>query len=427
MIAQRIALPAFFVFDRQGNSADWQLLEQSGESVNIVVPDASVGLDSRLSATVVQRYRDQFQRCRNNGQKILGYVSTRSGARSRQDIDTDIESWFDRFPTQLDGVFLDEGPVGDNSTQQFYTALINDFKTSRPTRNVVLLNASQFPNEWVIQVADYVITWERDQQSYLNNYRASGGGVPAWWTDPQYVDRIVHIVYGSPIAAEMDNIITLSKNRGAGLVYVFDRNSTGYGRLPSYWQEELAALPGGPAYRETIKLQHFLTGRRLHSHPYNYGHPGTSGQQQVTAFEGADDNDFWIIKGPHGQPEDFRAEQPVRNGDIVRLEHLLTRRNLHSHPGFPSPVTGQQEVTCYGENGLGDENDNWRVEVEGGGAWKNPQRVRLIHVNTECALHSHQGFSHPEWTMGQQEVTCFADRDDNDWWSVSEIAGVLPV
>lgn len=421
MLIQRITVPAFFVL-----GPDWQRLEQAGRAINIIVPEASIGLDAQLPAPVIEQYRDQFQRCRNNGQKILGYVSTRSGGRDRQAIDADIQSWFNRYPTQLDGIFFDEGPVFDNTTQQFYTTLINDFKTGRPANNTVLLNAAQFPNEWVMQVADSVILWEEKQSAYLNQYTAIGAGgsvvgVPAWWTNPQYINRIIHVVWNCPTAAEMRNIVALSQSRGAGNVYVYDGNSSAYNHLPAYWPEELAALAVGPGYGNKIKLRHFLSNRTLHSHPYNYGHPGTSGQQQVTAFEGADDNDFWIIKGNHGQPEDYRVGQPVRNGDIIRLEHLLTRRNLHSHGGFPSPVTEQQETTCFGENGVGDENDNWQVEVEGGGIWGTSQRLRLIHVNTNYALHSHQGFSHPEWTMGQQEVTCFPGRDDNDWWNLFEI------
>jgi hypothetical protein len=180
--------------------------------------------------------------------------------------------------------------------------------------------------------------------------------------------------------------------------------------------------PGQAArYGSTMKMSHLWTGRTLHSHALNYGHPGTSGQQQVTAFEGADDNDLWRAKGSDGQPEDFQGGQPIQNGDVVRLEHVLTRRNLHSHGGIPSPVTGQQEVTCFGENGIGDSNDNWRVEVEGGGVWTAGKRLRLIHVNTDHALHSHAGWSHPEWTAGQQEVTCFEGRDGNDWWSLLEL------
>lgn len=180
--------------------------------------------------------------------------------------------------------------------------------------------------------------------------------------------------------------------------------------------------PGTPLrYGATFKLSHVLTGRTIHSHALNYGHSGTSGQQQVTAFEGADDNDLWRVKGPDGQPDGYKAGQAVRHGEAVRLEHALTRRNLHSHSGHPSPVTRQQEVTCFGTNGVGDGNDNWRVEVEGGGQWAAGGRLRLIHVPTGHALHSHSGQAHATHTAGQQEVTGYAGRDGNDWWTLLEI------
>jgi len=181
------------------------------------------------------------------------------------------------------------------------------------------------------------------------------------------------------------------------------------------------AAPGTPVrYGTTLMLRHTATNCSLHSHPLTYGHPGSSGQQQVTCFSGADDNDLWRIKGPHGQPEESRAGEPVQNGEVVRLEHVSTSKNLHSHVGIPSPVTGQQEITCYERAAVGDYNDNWRVEVDDSGQWAAGKQVRLIHASTHVALHSHAGFTHPEWTTGQQEVTGFAGRDGNDLWYASD-------
>jgi hypothetical protein len=130
---------------------------------------------------------------------------------------------------------------------------------------------------------------------------------------------------------------------------------------------------------------------------------------------------LWRVKGPNGQPRDFRAGQSVQHGDVIRLEHVVTGRNLHSHHGFPSPVTGQQEVTCFGEDGFGDGNDDWRVDVIGGARWTTAEQLRLIHVSTDHALHSHAGYSHPDWTRGQQEVTCYVGRDLNDLWFASDL------
>ncbi len=169
-------------------------------------------------------------------------------------------------------------------------------------------------------------------------------------------------------------------------------------------------------YRSRIRLVHMATRCHLHSHSIDYNHPKTSGQQQITAFAGSDANDYWIVKGPDGKSESFKTGQPIENGDIIRLEHQATRMNLHSHRGFLSPITSQQEVTAFGVDGVGNFNDNWIVEVDGGERWYMSKRVRLIHAKTRCTLHSHAGQSHSEYTTGQQEVTCFAGRDDNDWW-----------
>jgi hypothetical protein len=198
----------------------------------------------------------------------------------------------------------------------------------------------------------------------------------------------------------------------------------GFGKFKGIYRVSWDAM-GSPTdqparYGRNFKAVHWNTGRTLHSHPLNYSHPNSSKQQQITCFEGLDDNDWWRIKGPHGLPENHKADQPVLHGDVVRLEHVLTRRNLHSHGGIPSPITKQQEVTCFGNNGIGDGNDNWRVEVEGGDQWAYGKRVRLIHVSTNHALHSHEPFTHPTYTAGQQEVTGFSARDDNDWWYLFE-------
>lgn len=47
-------------------------------------------------------------------------------------------------------------------------------------------------------------------------------------------------------------------------------------------------------------------------------------------------------------------DEHVRCGDTIRLEHVLTKRNLHSEGLFMSMITEQQEVSAFGSDGLGD-------------------------------------------------------------------------
>ena len=88
--------------------------------------------------------------------------------------------------------------------------------------------------------------------------------------------------------------------------------------------------------------------------------------------------------------------------------HVSTKRNLHSHH-VTSPLTHQQEVSCYGnrsvsrlfhfsapsligfsgEQGEGDVGDNWQVESDTMGSqwWERGKPVQLKH--TVCSgLHA---------------------------------------
>ena len=216
-----------------------------------------------------------------------------------------------------------------------------------------------------------------------------------------------------------------------------------------YVQSNLQTLlmAGQPVrYGSIIRLRHLLSYRALRSSNRKYMHSGSSKQLQVGATQviipapppvpvggivglafafWAEER--WRVKGPDGQPDNFRLGEPVKSGDVLRFQNLRTGSNLHSHAGFPSPATKQQEVTCFGQNGIGDTNDNWRIEIEGGEGktWDVGQRIRLIHVLTNHVLHSHRSlyvvYFDSIKPVFQQEVTCFPGRDDNDWWAAFEV------
>jgi len=45
--------------------------------------------------------------------------------------------------------------------------------------------------------------------------------------------------------------------------------------------------------------------------------------------------------------------EPVLCGDTIRLEHALTKKNLHTH-NVRSPLSNKQEISCFGNDGDGD-------------------------------------------------------------------------
>uniref|UniRef100_A0A0C9S7P0 TSA: Wollemia nobilis Ref_Wollemi_Transcript_7994_1308 transcribed RNA sequence n=1 Tax=Wollemia nobilis TaxID=56998 RepID=A0A0C9S7P0_9CONI len=175
-------------------------------------------------------------------------------------------------------------------------------------------------------------------------------------------------------------------------------------------------------YGTVLKLMHEKTKFRLHSHDVPYG--SGSGQQSVTGFPNVDDaNSYWVV-----QPiPDFSAQQgdAITSGTIIRLQHMRTRKWLHSHL-HASPITGNLEVSCFGGEGQSDTGDYWRLEIEGkGNVWMRDQKIRLQHVDTGGYLHSHDK-KYTRIAGGQQEVCGITKKHPDNVWLAAE--GVyLPV
>ncbi len=126
---------------------------------------------------------------------------------------------------------------------------------------------------------------------------------------------------------------------------------------------------------------------RLHSHDVKYG--SGSGQQSVTGTDQKEDvNSHWAVKGPSRKGQCVRGE-PIECGQEIRLEHMTTARNLHSHH-FSSPLSNSQEVSAFGEDGEGDTGDVWTVVCDGD-FWQRDQVGQLgnifqISANILCSF-----------------------------------------
>lgn len=191
---------------------------------------------------------------------------------------------------------------------------------------------------------------------------------------------------------------------------------------------ELGPLDVAYGSRVSIKNQG-LGGGLLHSHIQTF--PEGSKQQQVTTYGHMDANNEWSIE--YARPEEmYNHNMPIQkltNGDKVRLVHHMTGRNLHSHD-IRAPVTKSSwEVSCYGNDTIGDEKDNWVVEIVEslGNEDSNlihplSTSVRFRHEVLGCYL-ANDGTQLPEWGFRQGEVACLpkaSHRNKNTWWNVEQ-------
>mmetsp|Transcript_12188 Transcript_12188/g.36579 ORF Transcript_12188/g.36579 Transcript_12188/m.36579 type:complete len:210 (+) Transcript_12188:186-815(+) len=166
-----------------------------------------------------------------------------------------------------------------------------------------------------------------------------------------------------------------------------------------------------------IKLQHWQTGHLLHSHDIAYG--SGSGQQSVTGFQGGDDsNSYWVVRGTEAEP--CVQGTPMKYGTHLRLQHSNTRRWLHSHH-FTSPLTGNQEVSAYGDDDTSDTGDHWTVvsHTKGSKYWERDASIEIRHDDTSVLLSSSaRKYGRP--IAGHQEICGKGSADKGTWWRATE-------
>uniref|UniRef100_U3IC29 Stromal cell derived factor 2 like 1 n=3 Tax=Anseriformes TaxID=8826 RepID=U3IC29_ANAPP len=150
--------------------------------------------------------------------------------------------------------------------------------------------------------------------------------------------------------------------------------------------------------------------------------PTGSGQQSVTGVEASDDaNSYWRIRGK--SDGSCQRGTPVKCGQAIRLTHVNTGKNLHTHH-FPSPLSNNQEVSAFGDDGEGDDLDIWIVQCSGT-HWEREDAVRFKHVGTEVFLSiTGEQYGHP--IRGQREVHGMPTANHHNYWKAMEGVFIKP-
>jgi len=174
--------------------------------------------------------------------------------------------------------------------------------------------------------------------------------------------------------------------------------------------------------RATIKNMGY-GGGLLHSHVQTY--PEGSNQQQVTCYHHKDANNDWFFY-PNRRDADYNEEEEPRfigDGQVIRLIHAQTGRNLHSHE-ISAPITkADKEVSSYGNLTVGDDKDHWKVEVVRDVASRDRSKIRTLttafrlkHEVLGCYLRA-GNVNLPQWGFKQIEVTCTKDNNPRDTYT----------
>ena len=267
-VVQQLAVPAYAhpVADRASSWA--QLSASPPGAVGIVVANVANGPGSGPEAD----WAAVIHRAQASGGRVLGYVDTgylgspslahpdglptRSGGLGPQawlsQIEADIDAWYQFYGADLGGIFLDEGDqrlrpdAGIEPVRRRVPVPTGPSAVAHPGALTVLNPGVVVPRCYG-DAADVLVTFEGSYANYTGSPDHQGRDYePLHWT-PQDPGQIWHIVYGAASSAEMEHAMALSRQRGAGYVYVTDAGLPNpFGALPpaDYWSAEVAQRAG---------------------------------------------------------------------------------------------------------------------------------------------------------------------------------------
>ena len=186
-------------------------------------------------------------------------------------------------------------------------------------------------------------------------------------------------------------------------------------------------------YYDTVTIRHKETKTYLHSHPdkyplrYDDGRVSSQGQQ-VTGYPHNDTNNHWQVLPPVAIPSEGLIIQPVKNGDIIKLRHIVTDTVLLTHDvASPYYPTNQEFTTVPIDQANGDRfNDTlFEVKVEGakiGQEFKSMSgQFKLVHVPTKVAMWTHTS-PLPDWAYKQAEINGNKNlQQSSNIWYVEQI------
>lgn len=223
---QAVAVPAYFT-----PGAFWTQLNAAAPTVGLAVINPNSGPGNGVNYD----YVNQVQQSRARGLTVLGYVHTSYGTRLAADVKREIDQYYAWYG--VDGIFFDEAST-DCALQPYYLDL-NTYVKAKGGVARTALNPGTQTNECYMAAADIVVTFEGSYTTYVNSYPANPS-----WVSSYTPNRFWHLVYAAPTEPAMRTAVTLSKQRGAGWIYVAsDTLPNPWDTLPAdpYWTDELAA------------------------------------------------------------------------------------------------------------------------------------------------------------------------------------------
>ncbi len=235
----RIAIPSY----QDPGSPQWDAWRAVGSaSVGIMIVNENNGDDTSYQPAIAEAIRQ----ARSKDIFVVGYVYTGYGKRDPATVRNRVDAVYKNY--LVDGIFFDETPTDclaanpNGGTNYSYYQKLSEYIRARQVggRLVILNPGTQPANDCWMSIANILVTAESSSLAdYMTNY------VDQPWFHKYGPSRFWHIVYNAPGAGQLQQIFTLSHQRGAGWLYVTDEGNNGgnpYAGPPAYWRAEAALV-----------------------------------------------------------------------------------------------------------------------------------------------------------------------------------------
>jgi hypothetical protein len=232
-----LLVPAYFY---PTASNDWDRLAAAAKQVSLT---AILNPDSGPGKIADPNYIKATNNLRAAGGNVVAYVSTSYGARGLAAVQADIARYVQFY--KIDGFFIDE--MANNLPHvNYYGTIYSYIKTLNPRYRVFGNPGTRTLEEYLMTpTADSLVTLEGTEASYAN-------AEPPFYTNRYRASRFANIVHGVPTPTAMLNDFALAVGRNVGVIYVTDNSHLGnpYNRLPTYFEQEVAAVRAAAAVPE---------------------------------------------------------------------------------------------------------------------------------------------------------------------------------
>jgi hypothetical protein len=206
-----------------------------------------------LAGPPSQAYANAFTQLENAGGKVVAYVWTDNGDEPIATVESEISTYITQYGSAIDGFMLD-GMLVTPSTLSYYQSIDSDIKAQNSS-DMVIGNCGQpylngvSPQDY-LSVANVFNIFEGP-----NSAPAGSAGYNTYpyglnWFESEPSDRFSNVIYDVPAdnndpsqSSAMLADVSTAMQLNAGYVYITNLSGGNpYDALPSYWDQEVAAL-----------------------------------------------------------------------------------------------------------------------------------------------------------------------------------------